>query len=80
MALSGQIHIPAALPPWKNSRNQLNMWPDRPKSRSGRFEKEESLLLLLGFEARTVLAVGSCITDNATAASVISWIYKCEII
>lgn len=79
MALSDQIHIPAALTLWKNPQNQMNMWPDGPRSRSERFEEEESLLPLLGFKARTVLDVASCITDNATAASVISWMYKCEI-
>jgi hypothetical protein len=48
VALIGQIHIPTALPPWKNPRYQLNMGPNGSNTRSGRFEKEEIILPFFG--------------------------------
>jgi hypothetical protein len=69
MRVGGQLHVPAALPPGKETRYPLYrrlLWP---QDRSGRVRK---ISPLPGFDPQTVQPVASRYTDYAIPANKIT--------
>jgi hypothetical protein len=62
--VSGQLHVPAALPPGKNAGiHSIGGWMG-PRAGLDSFGEAKNLLPLPGFELRTVQAVGSRYTGS----------------
>jgi hypothetical protein len=69
MRVGGQRHVPAALPPGKETRYPLYRRLGRPQGRSGRVRK---ISPLPGFDTRTVQPVASRYTDCAIPADLLT--------